>query len=155
MKRYILILALAVTAFLPSCRDHEDIVFDDYYVCIKDETGVSSGIVSQTSNNFVTTYYVYMTAPKLDRDVIVTYELEVGDGLSEGVDFRVQETTRSPLVFTPGTTRLPIRFVWLKHELDPARNNSVTIRLTSCSEGYLIGYPGPAHRFDAYTVTKQ
>lgn len=148
-------VCLAVSALSVSCYDHEDTIFSDYYVCIKDEGGASSGVVSRTSNNFVTTYYIYMTAPLSDHDISVTYEMEIGDGLQEGVDFRVQSTTMSPIVFEPGTTRMPVRIVWLRHELDPEADNTLTIRLTSCSEGYAIGYPGPNHRFSAYTVTKQ
>lgn len=146
---------MCLAALAVSCRDHNDVVFGDYFVCIKDESGMSNGTVSRTSNNFVTTYYVYITAPKRDHPVSVEYEMLVGDGLQEGVDFRVQATTASPLVFDPGTVRMPIRIVWLRHELDPERDNTLTIRLTSCSEGYGIGYPGPQHRFSEYTITKQ
>lgn len=155
MKRSLMIICLLAAAFAVSCKDHDDVVFGDYFVSIKDEAGMSAGIVSQTSNNFVTTYYVYMTAPLSDHDISVAYDVEVGAGLQEGVDFRIQSTTVSPLVFAPGTDRMPIRIVWLRHALDPDADNTVTLRLTSCSEGYGIGYPGPQRKFSTYTITKQ
>ena len=155
MKRYIFIILSVIAASLSACEDHKDIIFDEYYVCIKDEAGTSSGTVSKESDDFITSYYVQMVAPPASHDINVHYELVAGDGLREGVDFRVQASTKSPLLFAPGVTRMPVRIIWLRNALDPARDNTLTIRLTSCSENYTIGYPGPQHKFSAYTVTKQ
>ena len=65
----------------------------------------------------------------------------LGDGLKEGVDFKLQASTASPLTFEPGTYDLPVRILWLKNpDFDGSKDNSLRIRLKSSS---LEGYPGP------------
>lgn len=155
MKRYISTILLAAASLLASCSDHEDIIFDEYFICIKDEAGTSSSTIDQRSDDLVSSYYVQLIAPPASHDINVCYELIVGDGLREGVDFKVQASTKSPLLFAPGVTRMPVRIIWLSNPLDPAKDNTLTIRLTSCTENYNIGYPGPQNKFSSYTVTKQ
>ena len=86
--------------------------------------------------------------------VEVSYEIIVGDGLVEDVDYKVV-TTQNPLVFLPGIYDAPIRVRWLKHTVDPTKDNTLTIRLTSNSKGYTLGFPGPGHIQSQVTIEKR
>ena len=78
----------------------------------------------------------------------------VGDGLQEDVDYKVV-TQQNPLVFLPGIYDAPIRVRWLKHPVDPTKDNTLTIRLTGNSKGYNLGYPGPDHKQSEIRIEKR
>ena len=152
-------IAVAVAAFglmLNSCSVNDPLVFDDAFVFIEDENGTSSSKVQWQSQNYLVTYYIRFVAPAQSKDVTVTYELKVGDGLSEGKDYRIVSSSSSPVTFSPGIYKVPIRIEWLRNELDASKDNSLTIILTGCSlNGSSVGKPGPDKAGSSYKITKE
>lgn len=126
---------------LASCADDGPEVFDQPFVRITAPNGSSSQIVL-TNARVVNTYTVYLSSRPITDSLEVNYEIIVGDGLQEDVDYKVV-TTQNPLKFLPGIYDAPIRVRWLKHDVDPTKDNTMTIRLTGNSKGYTLGFPGP------------
>lgn len=148
--------SLLLAAGSSSCSTNEQVIFDDAFVYLADANGASASTVDWDSQNYLGTYYVYLVTPALDGDVQVTYDLVVGNGLTEGVDFKTVASTASPITFTKGIYTMPIRIEWLKHELDATKDNTVRIVLRSCSNPSVqIGRPGPDHLGSEYTITKR
>ena len=81
-------LFLAVLT-LTSCEDQLNIMFKDFYVCIKDSNNTDKSTVLSTSNEFWVSYFVYLVSEKRDGDLTVQYEVIPGDGLKEGVDYKL------------------------------------------------------------------
>ena len=151
-------ILLAAAALLCGCEVHEDTFFDIPYTYFVDSNGQSSMIVDNSLDNLLTELYLnidlseqYFTGP-----VTITYDTIVGDGLKEGVDFKIQESTKSPLTFNQGVYSLPVRIIWLTHALDPSKDNSLTFSITesSCQE-MQIGLPGPDSINKTYVFTKK
>lgn len=141
------IIIIAALALLLGCEKHEEVFFDTPFVRIEDTGGKASMDIDHTLDNMLTEIRVvvsasnnYFTAP-----ITVEYETIVGNGLTEGVDFKIQSSHRSPLTFSPGTYSLPIRVIWYKPaSFDPAKDNTLTLRLTSASIPEMqLGVPGP------------
>ncbi|MBQ8487090.1 MAG: hypothetical protein IJ559_01500 [Prevotella sp.] len=153
MKKIFYVLTLV--AVLCSCADQEGEWFDTPFVRIATSTGASSTVVLSDVRN-VNTYSVYLSSTPLadDDSLTVSYEVVVGDGLVEDVDYKVV-TSQNPLVFLPGIYDMPIRIRWLKNPVDPAKDNTVTIRLTANSKGYNLGYPGPDHKQSEVIIEKR
>ena len=137
---------------ISSCSKDEE-PFDHPFIYIADAQGGSSAVID-CDGTFVATYYVYMSTKKIAEDVTVNYELVVGDGLQEGVDFR-QVSPGSSIVFPSGVYERPIRIEWLNHMIEAGKNNTVKIVLKSNSKNFTIGFPGPDHLNSEYTITKQ
>jgi len=139
---------------LCSCEDRLNIVFEDYYVCIKDETDSAVSTVKSSVDNYVATYYVGLVSPILDSPLTVNYEIIVGDGLKEHVDYELQ-SDKKYVTIARGIWKMPIRIKYLKHTVDETKDNTITIRLTGCSdESINVGYPGPSAKFSTHVVTK-
>ena len=129
------------TSMLTACGDDGPEAFDQPFVRIAAPNGSSSQIVL-TNVRAVNTYTVYLSSRPVTDSLEVNYEIIVGDGLVEDVDYKVV-TTQNPLKFLPGIYDAPIRVRWLKHDVDPTKDNTMTIRLTGNSKGYMLGFPGP------------
>ena len=161
MKRSIsniFLLAMCAVAggvlLFSSCTPEEKL-FDEPYVYVTDENNTTGSEIGKTAVT-VSTYWVYLSSEKLAQKEEVTYELVVGDGLQEGVDFKRVAATSSPLVFLPGIYELPVRIEWLNNpNLDPNKDNTLRIVLTGTSSNFTLGYPGPAHLYKEYTITKK
>ncbi len=138
-----------------ACADQEGEWFDTPFVRIATQTGQSSTVVLSNVRN-VNTYSVYLSCPPLaDNDsVTVDYEVIVGGGLQQDVDYTVV-TKQNPLVFLPGIYDMPIRIRWLKNPVDASKDNTVTIRLTGNSKGYNLGLPGPGHVQSQVVIEKR
>lgn len=138
---------LAALALLCGCEKHTETFFDTPFVRIEDANGQFSMVVDHTLDNLLTEIRVVVSASKnyFSEPITVEYETVVGDGIREGVDFRIQSSHRSPLTFSPGTYSLPIRVIWYKSaSYDPSKDNTLTLRLTSSSlPDMLLGVPGP------------
>ena len=74
--------------------------------------------------------------------MLLDYSIIIGDGLKEGVDFKIL-TTEYPLVFPIGIYRRPIQIQWLDNVLDPTKDNTLTIKLDTTNLNVNIGFPGP------------
>lgn len=150
----VLLLALVQVLALPTaCADQEGEWFDEPFVRISTDTGQASTVVLSNVRN-VNTYSVYLSSRPITDSLEVSYEIIVGSGLQEDVDYKVV-TTQNPLVFLPGIYDMPIRIRWLKNPVDPEKDNTVTIRLTGNSKGYNLGYPGPDHKQSEVTIEKR
>ena len=99
-------------------------------------------------------YTVYLSSRPITDSLEVSYEIIVGDGLKEDVDYKVV-TTANPLVFFPGINDMPIRIRWLKNPVDPEKDNTLKIRLTGNSKGYNLGFPGPDHVQSEVVIEKR
>ena len=142
--------------FFCSCSVNDPVVFDDAFVFIEDENGASSSKIQWQSQNYLVTYYIRFVAPAQAKDVTVTYELKVGNGLTEGKDYKIVSSSSSPVTFSPGIYKVPIRIEWLRNELDSSKDNSLTIILTGCGlEGASVGKPGPDKAGSSYRITKE
>ena len=113
--------------------------------------------ISAQSNNLTYELYVWLSTKAFVEDIVVEYEVVVGDGLKEGVDFVVQKSAASPMTFKPGTYKLPLRISWRKTEnLDPTKDNTVTFRLTRCSRSdFTLGLLGPDALCREFVFTKK
>lgn len=157
MKKYILFLISA--ALLCSCSDRVDVVFDTPFVSISDEAELNSTMmVDKEANNLLTSLTVRLCVSNhfFTEPITVKYEMEA-DGLTEGVDFKVQPNTKSPLTFDPGNYTAPIRIIWMKNpDFDPDKKNTLTITLTWASiPEMVLGYPGPDALRSTFTFTKK
>lgn len=157
-KTFVISLFLGVSALLSSCEKHQEVYFDTPFVTISDENRISSSQnIDKNANNLLTELWVDMviSEAKFTEDITVEYDLSIGDGLKEGVDFVIQGSTLSPLIFKKGKTSLPIRILWKKAPFNPEKDNSLTITLVSSSlEEMVIGYPGPSAIRSKFTFTK-
>ena len=137
----------AALALLCGCERHTEVFFDTPFVRIEEVGGGTTMDIDHTLDNLLTEIRVVVSASKnyFSAPITVEYEIIVGDGLQEGRDFRIQSSHRSPLTFDPGTYSLPIRIIWYRSAaFDPARDNTLTLRLTSASvPEMLLGVPGP------------
>lgn len=153
MKK-ILFAIIPALALLCSCEDRLNIVFEDYYVCIKDETESASSTVKSSVDNYVATYYISLVSPILDSPLTVNYEIVVGDGLKEHVDYELQ-SDKNYVTIARGIWKMPVRIKYMQNPVDETKDNTITIRLTGCSDKSInIGYPGPSAKFSSHVVTK-
>jgi len=138
---------------LYGCDQEESVYFDEPFVRICTSTGETSTVVLSNVRN-TNAYSVYVSSRPITDSLEVNYEIIVGDGLQEDVDYKIV-TTANPLVFLPGINDMPIRIRWLKNTVDPTKDNTVTIRLTGNSKGYNLGFPGPDHVQSQVVIEKR
>jgi hypothetical protein len=140
-----------LAAFCTSCGMNENPPYDlKFFHIMVNETSL---VNVSSKANMIGTYNVYMSTPATNETVTLMYELIVGDGLTEGVDFRLLNTGNS-LTFLPGIYDMPIRIQWMANPVDPTKDNTLKIRLVSNDKGYAIGLPGPDHLQSVLTITK-
>ena len=154
MKRNKFIGACAALLFaFTSCSDHPDFLFKDFFVSVADENGAESSRVLSTANNLVITYYFNLVSEELTEPLTVYFDVVIGDGLQENVDFEFQTANRS-VTFNPGIYQRPFRINYLKHEVDPSKDNTIKIVIRETSDPNItIGYPGPNHKFSTHEIT--
>ncbi|MBR4850762.1 MAG: hypothetical protein IKU97_01730 [Tidjanibacter sp.] len=155
LKFAMLVLAAAI---MWSCYE-EPQPLDKPFVYIQDEAGGSKMDISAQGNNIVSDLRVYLSCKRFTEPILVHYDVIVGDGLKEGVDFVIQPTTKSPLTFKPGTYDLPVRISWKKSEnFDATKDNTVTITLKEVESNigeFYLGLLGPDHLRSTYVFTKK
>lgn len=157
MKKIVKIamIVLAATA-LWGCYE-EPQPLDKPFVYIMDESGGGKMDISAQGNNILSELFVHLSCRKFNEPIKVYYEVIVGDGLKEGVDFTIQSTTKSPLTFKNYDPQ-PIRISWKRSEnLDPTKDNTVTFAITNVESElgeFHIGYLGPDKFFSKYVFTK-
>ena len=139
MKKIILtILVIIIT--LVSCNKEEISVYDEPFVHINFN---NISLVNINSNRKdIVSYYIYLSTKPIEKDMLLDYSIIIGDGLEEGVDFKII-TTEYPLVFPSGIYTRPIQIQWLDHTLDSTKDNRLIIRLNSNNLDINIGFPGP------------
>lgn len=128
---------LATLALTVACN--KIAMFDDAFVAF--DTAKSSVVSIDAEGEFTGSYTVRYTGPKPSAPIVVSFAVTCGDGLSEGIDYKVA-TVGGKITFMPGIYEQTIKIDWLPHDIDETKDNTVTISLLS-AEGVTLGYPGP------------
>mgnify|MGYP007033759645 FL=1 len=81
----------------------------------------SSSVTVSAKANTIGTYNIYFSTPATGETVTLTYEVVAGDGLKEGVDFRLLQDENS-ITFLPGIYDMPVRIQWIAHPPDISQN---------------------------------
>ena len=154
MKKIAYLLAsLCMLAATAACSDYNKMpLFQDYYVAF--DPGKSSTQQVNCLGRSTGSFYVrYCGEMGEGEEIHVTFSVQPGSGLTEGVDYQIV-TTGSTLTFMPGIYSIPIHIRWLSHEIDPAKDNTLTLSLESCDKEIHIGTPGPDKKLKSLTITK-
>ena len=128
---------LAILALTVACNKIE--TFDDAFVAF--DTAKSSVVSIDAEGEFTGSYTLHYTGPKPSAPIVVSFAVTCGNGLSEGIDYKVA-TVGGKITFMPGIYEQTIKIDWLPHDIDETKDNTVTISLLS-AEGVTLGYPGP------------
>ena len=128
---------LATLALTVACNKIE--TFDGAFVAF--DTAKSSVVSIDAEGEFTGSYTVHYTGSKPSAPIVVSFAVTCGDGLSEGIDYKVA-TVGGKITFMPGIYEQTIKIDWLPHDIDETKDNMVTISLLS-AEGVSLGYPGP------------
>lgn len=114
-------------------------LFDEAFVAF--DTAKSSVVSINATGEFTGSYTLHYTGPKPSAPIVVNFAVTCGNGLAEGVDYKVA-TAGGKITFMPGIYEQVIKIDWLPHEIDESKDNTVTISLVS-ADGVTLGYPGP------------
>lgn len=136
---------------LVSCHKDEVTPFDEPFVHIMRNEQSSTTI--NANRRDVVSYYIYFSSKPITEDLEVDYSVEPGDGLVEGRDYELL-TTENPLVFPSGIYRRPIQIRWMENDLDPSKDNTLTITLEGNNLGVATGLPGPDNRQSEFIIRK-
>lgn len=128
---------LAALALIVACN--KIATFDGAFVAF--DTAKSSVVSIDAEGEFAGSYTVHYTGPKPSAPIVVSFAVTCGDGLAEGIDYKVV-TVGGKITFMPGIYEQTIKIGWLPHDIDETKDNTVTISLLS-AEGVTLGYPGP------------
>ena len=130
-----MLMLIAVSA--ASCN--KITLFDEAFVAF--DTAKSSVVSINAAGEFTGSYTLHYTGPKPSAPIVVNLVVTCGNGLAEGVDYKVA-TAGGKITFMPGIYEQVIKIDWLPHEIDVSKDNTVTISLVS-ADGVTLGYPGP------------
>lgn len=130
-----MLMSIAVSA--ASCN--KITLFDEAFVAF--DTAKSSVVSINATGEFTGSYTLHYTGPKPSAPIVVNFVVTCGNGLAEGVDYKVA-TAGGKITFMPGIYEQVIKIDWLPHEIDASKDNTVTISLVS-ADGVTLGYPGP------------
>lgn len=130
-----MLMLIAVSA--ASCN--KITLFDEAFVAF--DTAKSSVVSINAIGEFTGSYTLHYTGPKPSAPIVVNFVVTCGNGLAEGVDYKVA-TAGGKITFMPGIYEQVIKIDWLPHEIDEYKDNTVTISLVS-ADGVTLGYPGP------------
>lgn len=128
---------LATLALTVACNKIE--TFDGAFVAF--DTAKSLVVSIDAEGEFTGSYAVHYTGPKPSAPIVVSFAVTCGDGLAEGIDYKVA-TVGEKITFMPGIYEQTIKIDWLPHDIDETKDNTVTISLLS-ADGVSLGYPGP------------
>ena len=130
-----MLMSIAVSA--ASCN--KITLFDEAFVAF--DAAKSSVVSINAAGEFTGSYTLHYTGPKPSAPIVVNFVVTCGDGLAEGVDYKVA-TAGGKITFMPGIYEQVIKIDWLPHEIDESKDNTVTISLVS-ADGVTLGYPRP------------
>lgn len=130
-----MLMSIAVSA--ASCN--KITLFDAAFVAF--DTAKSSVVSINATGEFTGSYTLHYTGPKPSAPIVVNFVVTCGNGLAEGVDYKVA-TAGGKITFMPGIYEQVIKIDWIPHEIDESKDNTVTISLVS-ADGLTLGYPGP------------
>ena len=130
-----MLMSIAVSA--ASCN--KITLFDEAFVAF--DAAKSSVVSINAAGEFTGSYTLHYTGPKPSAPIVVNFVVTCGNGLAEGVDYKVA-TAGGKITFMPVIYEQVIKIDWLPHEIDESKDNTVTISLVS-ADGVTLGYPGP------------
>ncbi len=137
--KYILYVLWIGTVF-SSCNKDEFVPYDNPFFYIHFQNSSEVNIAS--NRNETVNYKVYFSTKRQFEPVTLNYTIVTGNGLQEGVDFEIINTTRS-LVFAPGIIEMPVTIRWISNPIDINKDNSLTIKLLDNDKNITVGLPGP------------
>lgn len=132
-------LAMLMLIAVSSASCNKITLFDEAFVAF--DTAKSSVVSINATGEFTGSYTLHYTGPKPSAPIVVNFVVTCGNGLAEGVDYKVA-TVGGKITFMPGIYEQVIKIDWLPHEIDEPKDNTVTISLVS-ADGVTLGYPGP------------
>lgn len=132
-------LAMLMLIAVSSASCNKITLFDEAFVAF--DTAKSSVVSINATGEFTGSYTLHYTGPKPSAPIVVNFVVTCGNGLSEGIDYKVA-TAGGKITFMPGIYEQVIKIDWLPHEIDESKDNTVTISLVSAN-GVTLGYPGP------------
>lgn len=132
-------LAMLMLIAVPAVSCNRITLFDEAFVAF--DTAKSSVVSINATGEFTGSYTLHYTGPKPSAPIVVNFVVTCGNGLAEGVDYKVA-TAGGKITFMPGIYEQVIKIDWLPHEIDESKDNTVTISLVS-ADGVTLGYPGP------------
>lgn len=132
-------LAMLMVIAVSTVSCNKITLFDEAFVAF--DTAKSSEVSINATGEFTGSYTLHYTGPKPSAPIVVNFVVTCGNGLAEGVDYKVA-TAGGKITFMPGIYEQVIKIDWLPHEIDESKDNTVTISLVS-ADGVTLGYPGP------------
>lgn len=148
-----IILAAATALLFSSCEKDKPYNHPFVYIIQADDAAYAATSTVSSQATVVRTYNICLSSKELSENLIVDYSFNVGDGLKAGIDFE-RVTTGNQIVFVPGVYSMPIRIRWLPNEIDPLKDNTITIRIENTSLGFTVGFPGPDQLSRQHTIRK-
>ena len=148
-----IILAAATALLFSSCEKDKPYDHPFVYIIQADDAAYAATSTVSSQATVVRTYNISLSSKELSENLIVDYSFNVGDGLKAGIDFE-RVTTGNQIVFVPGVYSMPIRIRWLPNEIDPLKDNTITIRIENTSLGFTVGFPGPDQLSRQHTIRK-
>lgn len=139
------------TLLMTSCNKEVATPYDNPFFYI--HLNQASEINVQEDRNQTIAYPVYFSTKLQYEPIDVYYEIIVGDGLKEGVDFELINK-ENKLTFKPGYFEMPIEIKWIKNTVDPTKDNSLTIQLLSNTKNLTVGLPGPDKNQSSLKIVK-
>ena len=136
-----------------SCEKDKPYDHPFVYIIQADDAAYAATSTVSSQATVVRTYNICLSSKELSENLIVDYSFNVGDGLKAGIDFE-RVTTGNQIVFVPGVYSMPIRIRWLPNEIDPLKDNTITIRIENTSLGFTVGFPGPDQLSRQHTIRK-
>lgn len=138
--------------FVTACNANRMEPYDNPFMVFTTTNSSSTSI--DAAGTFDAQYYIHFSSRKLDRNVTVTVSVNPGDGLEEGTDYELI-TTGGKVTFFPGIYDMPFRIRWLKHDIVPSEDNTLTLRLETCDFGEVsLGMPGPKESMRTLVINK-
>ena len=150
-NRFTIYLGLIGMLFVLSCGLDEVPTYDLKFVHIMNDNASEMTVNAKAST--VGTYNVYLSSKVTKEEVNVTYEITIGNGLKENVDYKLL-TKGNTITFLPGIYDMPIRIQWLPNPVDKAKDNTIKIKLVSSDQNYNVGLPGPDKKQSEFKITK-
>lgn len=149
IKYYIILLLFIPIVY--SCGKDEFEPYDVPFIHImKDE--ISTTTISAKAN-VISTYHILLSSKPLTENLIVDFILIAGEGLQEGVDYELLNSSNR-ITFLPGIYEMPVRIRWMANPLNPGENNSLTIRIENNNLNLTMGLPGAAENQREFTIQK-
>lgn len=151
IKNIIKLAILPLLFLVASCKDEFKPYNHPYFHIM---VGEKSTVEVLSDRKDRVDYKVYLSSELHFDPIDVQYQITIGNGLKEGVDFDLI-TKGNSLTFPAGIFERPITIQWKESVLDPTKDNRIIIRLISNSKNYTMGLPGPDELQRQLVITKK